>query len=54
MKPTTRQALVERYEYRLDTMAEEYEALLKDSVDTISNQQMLIMELRQQIEENAQ
>ena len=55
MKPTTPvEALVESYEYRLDTMAEEYEDLLKDAVDTISKQQMLIRELKQQIEENAQ
>ena len=32
MKPTTPvEALVESYEYRLDTMAEEYEALLKEA-----------------------
>ena len=36
MKPTTPvEALVESYEYRLDTMAEEYEALLKEADSTI-------------------
>ena len=54
MKPTTRAALVERYEYRLDTMMDEYVDLLKDAADTISNQQMLIRELKQQIEEDVQ
>ena len=55
MKPTTPvEALVESYEYRLDMMMDEYVDLLKDAADTISNQQMLIRELKQQIEENAQ
>ena len=41
--------IIRSFEDRLDKMAEEYEDLLKDAADTISNQQMLIRELQEYI-----
>ena len=35
----------------VEALVERYEDLLKDAADTISKQQMLIRELKQQIEE---
>ena len=50
MKPTTPvEALVESYEYRLDTMAEEYEALLKDSNNRIAQLERTIEDMKELI-----
>lgn len=43
--------IIRSFEDRLDTMAEEYEDLLKDAANTISNQQMVIRELKQYIDD---
>ena len=41
--------IIRSFEDRLVTMAEEYDALLKDSADTISGQWYEINELRRQV-----
>ena len=51
MKPLTPvEALVESYEYRLDTMAEEYEDLLQDARDSDNRAASTIVMLHERIQ----